>query len=103
MSSLFLHHLSENEIILFFKNFLASQSRFLIISDLKRSWAAWLLALIATRLLSTSPVVHKDGPQSVQGALTPDEALVLAHESGLTTAQVTSIWPMRYLLSYHRS
>jgi len=103
MSSLFLHHLSENEIILFFKNFLASQARLLIISDLKRSWGAWLLASIATRLLSTSPVVHQDGPQSVQGALTPDEALALAHKSGLTTAQVAAAWPMRYLLTYRRS
>ena len=102
INSLFLHHLSENEIIVFFKNFLASQSRFIFIADLKRSFSGWLLAQVATRCLSASPVVHADGPQSVRAALTPAEILILAQRAGLSTAQVKSIWPMRYLLTYQR-
>ena len=103
ISSLFLHHLSENEILSFFKNFLASKAQFLIISDLNRSFHAWLLTWIGTRLFSTSSVVHADGPQSVRAALTPAEMLTLAKKAGLTTAQVKTIWPMRYLLIYRRS
>jgi len=102
ISSLFLHHLTETEILTFFKNVLASKAQFLIISDLNRSCGSWLLTWIGTRLLSSSPVVHADGPQSVRAALRPAEMLALAKQAGLTTAQVRPIWPMRYLLTYLR-
>jgi len=95
ISSLFLHHLSDNEILSFFKNFLASKAQFLIISDLNRSFGSWLLTWIATRL-------HADGPQSVRAALRSEEMLALAKQAGLTTAQIKPIWPMRYLLTYRR-
>ncbi len=102
LSSLFLHHLSETEILSFFKNFLASKAQFLIVSDLNRSFRDWLLTWIAARLLSTSSVVHADGPQSVRAALKPEEMLALAKQAGLAAAQVKPIWPMRYLLTYQR-
>jgi hypothetical protein len=51
-------------------------------------------------LLTTSEVVHTDGPLSVEGAFTPEEVLDLAHRAGLRGASVVRRWPFRYLLTW---
>ncbi|HEY2155641.1 MAG TPA: methyltransferase domain-containing protein [Isosphaeraceae bacterium] len=98
--SLFLHHLDRAEAC----HLLAKMAtaRLVLVNDLDRTRAGYLLAWAGCRVLSRSPVVHHDGPVSVAAAFTPDEALALARESGLVGATVTRRWPERFLLAWSR-
>jgi SAM-dependent methyltransferase len=100
MSSLFLHHLDEDQATSFLRRLAAATRRMLLINDLVRSRAGFLLAYLGTRVLSTSPVVHTDGPRSVEGAFTLEEARALAEQAGLEGASVAPRWPCRYLLTW---
>jgi 2-polyprenyl-3-methyl-5-hydroxy-6-metoxy-1,4-benzoquinol methylase len=99
--SLFLHHLTDEQAIALLRR-MASAGRLVLVNDLVRSRAGLLLARVGTRLLSLSPVVHVDGPRSVEGAFTIAEARGLAERAGLHGAIVTRRWPCRFLLTWHR-
>jgi 2-polyprenyl-3-methyl-5-hydroxy-6-metoxy-1,4-benzoquinol methylase len=100
--SLFLHHLSEPEAVSLLQH-LRDASDAVAVNDLARSRMNYALVWFATRLLSRSPVVHFDGPASVQSAFTPTEANALAGEAGLVGAEVASRWPCRFLMTWSRS
>jgi 2-polyprenyl-3-methyl-5-hydroxy-6-metoxy-1,4-benzoquinol methylase len=100
-SSLFLHHLQEEQAVALLQA-TSHTARLLLINDLVRSWAGYVLAYLGTRLLSASHVVHTDGPRSVEGAFTPEEVLALARRAGLDEARVTKHWPCRMLLEWER-
>jgi 2-polyprenyl-3-methyl-5-hydroxy-6-metoxy-1,4-benzoquinol methylase len=102
MSSLFLHHLEETQAIALLRSMAAAARRMVLINDLQRSRAGFVLAYLGTRVLSASPVVHTDGPRSVEGAFTLAEARDLAQRAGLAGAAVGRRWPCRYLLSWRR-
>jgi hypothetical protein len=74
-----------------------------LVNDLRRSRIGLALAHVVTRLLTTSSVVHTDGPLSVRAAFTTQEALALAERAGLTGPTVRRIWPFRWLLTWKRS
>lgn len=100
--SLFLHHLDEPEAVRFLTKLRDTAKRLVLINDLRRCRAGLVLAHIGTRLLSRSPVVHVDGPRSVEGAFTLEEARVLAERAGLHGARVERRWPCRFLLTWRR-
>lgn len=102
-SSLFLHHLEEEEAERLLRKMAAAARRLVLINDLARGVPGFLLAHLATRLLTLSDVVHVDGPRSVEAAFTPTEALQLAERAGLAGATVVRRWPCRFLLSWRRS
>ncbi len=99
--SLFLHHLDEPDAI----NVLRSMSQAgqaVLVNDLVRSRRGYLLAVVGTRLLSRSRIVHVDGPMSVEGAFTPPEALQLCEQAGLHGTNISRHWPQRFLLTWRR-
>jgi 2-polyprenyl-3-methyl-5-hydroxy-6-metoxy-1,4-benzoquinol methylase len=100
--SLFLHHLQEESALTFLKDMARSARRLVLINDLARSKRGHLLAWAASRILTTSEVVHNDALRSVEGAFTLDEARALAERAGLHDAKVTRKWPFRYLLAWER-
>jgi SAM-dependent methyltransferase len=102
ISSLFLHHLTDEQAVELLRRMAAAAERLVLINDLRRSRAGWLLAAAACRLLTRSPVVHADGPLSVARAFTPAEALGIAERAGLHGATVSRRWPFRFLLTWHR-
>jgi hypothetical protein len=101
ISSLFLHHLTEEQAVALLRR-MGAAGKSVLVNDLVRSRTGYLLAWLGTRLLSRSEVVHFDGPRSVEGAFTPNEARRLAEAAGLSGAVVQRRWPCRYLLSWHR-
>jgi 2-polyprenyl-3-methyl-5-hydroxy-6-metoxy-1,4-benzoquinol methylase len=101
-SSLFLHHLEDEQAITLIKAMAAAARRLLLINDLVRSQAGYALAYLGTRALSASDVVHTDGPLSVLGAFTAEELVALAERAGLAEARVTRQWPCRTLLEWER-
>jgi SAM-dependent methyltransferase len=100
--SLFLHHLDEGLAVDLLRRLAAIARRAVLVNDLVRSRTGYALAWIGTRVLTTSPVVHADGPRSVESAFTLAEALDLAERAGLRGAAVARRWPCRYLLQWHR-
>jgi 2-polyprenyl-3-methyl-5-hydroxy-6-metoxy-1,4-benzoquinol methylase len=102
MCSLFLHHLQESIAVEVLRAMARSARRLVLVNDLARGKPGLLLALVATRMLTTSEVVHVDGPRSVEGAFTPREAQSLARGAGLQGAVVLKKWPCRYLLVWKR-
>jgi 2-polyprenyl-3-methyl-5-hydroxy-6-metoxy-1,4-benzoquinol methylase len=102
VSSLFLHHLEDDQAVDLLRRMAWAAGRMVLINDLVRSQSSWLLAFAGTRLLSTSDVVHSDGLRSVEGAFTVEEARGLAVRAGLAGALVERRWPFRFLLTWRR-
>jgi hypothetical protein len=107
--SLFLHHLDERQArdllrrMAALSDEVAAPARLVLVNDLERSLVGLALAHLASRLLTTSHVVHVDGPRSVEGAFTVSEVQALAEEAGLHGAVVRRCWPFRFLLAWRRS
>jgi 2-polyprenyl-3-methyl-5-hydroxy-6-metoxy-1,4-benzoquinol methylase len=101
-SSLFLHHLDEDGACAFLRRAAEATSGLLLVNDLVRGPAGYLLAWLGCRFLSRSPVVWYDGPVSVAGAFSLAEARNLAVSAGLDGVSLTPRWPCRFLLSWSR-
>jgi 2-polyprenyl-3-methyl-5-hydroxy-6-metoxy-1,4-benzoquinol methylase len=97
--SLFLHHLEEGHAVKLLAA-MAGASSMVLVNDLDRSFLGLILAHLVPRLLTTSDVVHIDGPLSVKAAFTPREVLALAKRAGLHGARVSRRWPCRWLLKW---
>ncbi len=102
ISSLFLHHLTEDQATKLLRVMSSAARRMVLVNDLVRSSAGYALARAATRVLTSSRVVHVDGPRSVESAFTSREALGLAKRAGLIGAGVVQEWPCRFLLTWVR-
>ncbi|MFL5339227.1 MAG: methyltransferase domain-containing protein [Gemmataceae bacterium] len=101
-SSLFLHHLNEDQAVHLLRAMAAAARRLVLINDLRRSAGGLALAQVVSRLVSRSAVVHFDAPQSVRAAFTLDEARQLAARAELHGATVRRRWPFRFLLTWAR-
>jgi SAM-dependent methyltransferase len=101
--STFLHHLEEAAAVNFLGRMAAAAGRLVLVNDLRRSPAGWLLARAGTLLVTRSDVVQFDGPASVRAAFTVEEARRLAEKAGLGGTTVVRRWPFRYLLTWWRA
>lgn len=102
MCSLFLHHLTEPQAIDLMRRMAEAARQMVLVNDLIRGLAGWILAYLGTRLLITSPVNRVDGPRSVAAAFSVDEVRSLARQAGLQTAVIEKCWPCRFLLTWRR-
>lgn len=103
LCSLFLHHLDQQQAVDLLQRMGRASRCLVLVNDLIRSPLGYGLAWAGCRLLSRSPIVHFDGPVSVQGAFQLQEVQVLALQAGLEGAALRRSWPERYLLSWRRS
>ena len=103
LCSLFLHHLEEDQAVDLLQRMGRASRCLVLVNDLIRSPLGYGLAWAGCRLLSRSPIVHFDGPVSVQGAFQLQEVRTLAARAGLEGAALRRSWPERYLLSWRRS
>lgn len=102
MVSLFLHHLSDDQIVPLLAKLGRATRSLVLVNDLVRSWWNLGAVYLASRLLSRSAVVHFDGPVSVQAAFTKAELIDLADQAGLTNAAVRSQFPARWQLVWRK-
>lgn len=102
MSSLFLHHLERERAVALLREMTRAAERLVVVADLLRTWTGLLTAQVATRLLTTSPVVHTDGPRSVWAAFTAAEFRELAAEAGIPPGRMAlrRVWPQRFVASW---
>ncbi len=102
-SSLFLHHLSEEQAVTLLCRMAQAAGRVVLINDLRRCRLGFMLAWLAARTLTTSSVVRVDAPRSVEAAFTLDEIRCLATDAGLEDIQIARRWPCRFLLTWRRA
>ena len=102
VNSLFLHHLDETNTVRLLSKMRESATRLVIVNDLERTTFSLATVFAASRLFSTSPVVHFDGPASVRAAYSMDELAQLAARAGLTGFSLKRHFPCRMLLEYRQ-
>lgn len=100
VSSLFLHHLDDDEARSLLRSMASASSRGIVVSDLVRSPIGLLLARVGTTILARSRVARVDGPMSVRAARTPAEYRALLDSAGLTGATVRRVWPERVVIEW---
>lgn len=101
INSLFLHHLTTEDTIRALRAMRNATGGLLVISDLVRTRLGLVMAGVASRAMTRSPIVHTDAVRSVRAAWTIPELRALAAEAGLESAAVSRIWPERQRLVWH--
>lgn len=102
MSSLFMHHLTEEDAVSLLYKMRCGAKRMVLVNDLRRTRGGLVLAYAASRLFSRSRVVHTDAVLSVKAAFTVAEFAALAAEAGLDGAVVAPRFPVRFLMTWRR-
>ncbi|MGZ4034816.1 MAG: methyltransferase domain-containing protein [Bacteroidia bacterium] len=97
-SSLFCHHLKDNELIELFEYMNKYARVGFIINDLQRHWFAYYSIKFLTRLLNGSSLVKNDAPLSVLRGFRKNELHNLLESSGLKNVSVKWKWAFRYLV-----
>jgi 2-polyprenyl-3-methyl-5-hydroxy-6-metoxy-1,4-benzoquinol methylase len=102
MTTLFTHHLSEEDVVNLMSRMKSATRKMVLISDLERSVINYGLVWLATRLVTDSPIVHFDGPASVLNSFTRGELLQLSAKAGLDGATVRMTPPCRMILTWKK-
>lgn len=101
ISSLFMHHFAESQVIRILRKMNQAARRGVVIEDLRRTHLGYALCWLGTRTLSRSPIVHTDGLLSVAAAFSLDEFAHLVGRAGVSHPSVTKHWPERLMVSWH--
>ena len=88
LSSLFLHHLSPENVKKLLATTFQSANKGIIMSDLTRGWLPMVGFKISQPIFARNFLTQYDGMASIRRAYTPDELLSLARAAGLTNAHV---------------
>ena len=98
ISSLFLHHLQDQDAVVFLRRMAKQAKSLVLVNDLARNVPGLILAFFGTRLLTTSRIVHADSVLSVRAAFSISEIKNALQEAGLPLARVERRWPSRFLV-----
>jgi len=83
------HHFTDEKVMRMIKEFSRVARRGFVIVDLRRSWIAYILIFLLTRLFSKNRLSRNDGPLSVLKSFTPGELAALASRSGTSVFRVS--------------
>ena len=95
--SLFLHHLTNDEIIDLFK-FSKTNNCIVLVNDLHRHWLAYYSIKLITAIFSKSYLVKNDAPLSVKRGFKKTELMSLLKNAGFVDYTVKWTWAFRYRL-----
>ncbi len=96
--SLFLHHFTEEEIVIILKHFRNAAVNGIIINDLRRNILAYTGIRILTMLFSRSTFVKNDGPLSVLRAFTRKDLISILSQAGVNNYIIKNMWAFRFLV-----
>jgi 2-polyprenyl-3-methyl-5-hydroxy-6-metoxy-1,4-benzoquinol methylase len=101
ISSLFTHHLTDDEVVQFLRWMDRHATRGWFINDLHRHPLPFFVIRYLTRLLRFSPMVQHDGPVSVTRAFTAADWRRLIGEAGIPAERIRISWffPFRYCVA----
>jgi ubiquinone/menaquinone biosynthesis C-methylase UbiE len=101
ISSLFLHHLTDDQLVLWLASCARIARHAVICIDLDRTWLAEHFLPLTHPFFRWHPITLTDGATSVRAAFTSDELRALATRAGLASAHVRRAWPwQRLVLSF---
>ena len=104
VSSLFLHHVQDQEMVPFLSRLAGSAGMGFLNSDLERCRSGFLLAFTVSRLLTRSSIVRTDCLRSVRAALTLREFDQFLVDAGLrATGRIERCFPFRLMMSWRKS
>lgn len=83
-----LHHFSEEDTVRLLKEINRVASLGYIVMDLRRSWVAWALIAMLTRIFTRNRLTRHDGPMSVLRSYTVPELNTLAERAGLVRRSI---------------
>ncbi|MEQ8789746.1 MAG: methyltransferase domain-containing protein [Pirellulaceae bacterium] len=98
MCSTFLHHFTEEQVVVILRSMLAAATHRVLVIDLVRGRMNWWQVWLASHVLTRSKVVHFDGPQSIRAAFTVAEMRALAERAGMCDLQIRGVWPCRLVM-----
>jgi 2-polyprenyl-3-methyl-5-hydroxy-6-metoxy-1,4-benzoquinol methylase len=96
--SLFLHHLTDAEIVELFR-FCRMNGCIILANDLHRNGLAYYSVKWLTTLFSGSYLVRNDAPISVKRGFTKKELVLLLEKAGFKNYAVRWSWAFRYILT----
>jgi len=99
---LFLHHFDAAGAVTILREAARVARRGILVADLARSWPAWGLTWLLTRIVSRSWIFHVDGPRSVRAAFRSEELADLARLAGLEGVRVERRFPFRLVLIWKK-
>lgn len=99
ISSLFTHHLTDDQIVDVFREMDRVAARSIFSIDLQRHPMAWILYKLFCWSNGISPMVRYDGSLSILRGFKPDELLKLAKRADLQNSLVEDHRPFRLVLS----
>ena len=94
--SLFLHHLADEQVVSLLQAMANAATRGLVINDLERSQFNRGMVWLGARLVSRSPMVHRDSDRSICAGFTLGEAADLAKAAGLAGMRFERRFPCRF-------
>ncbi len=103
LCSLALHHFAPDEAPVLLRELARVARRAIIVSDLQRSFPAYLGAWLLTHTLMPNRLTRHDAPASVRRAYTAREVRALADQAGLPTSTIRTAFPFRQILLWERS
>ncbi len=88
ISALTLHHLEPEDAVRYLVQMDAAARVGIVVNDLVRSRAAYVLVWLATRVLTRNRMARHDGPLSVLRSYTPGEVRALCEKAGMFDVRV---------------
>jgi SAM-dependent methyltransferase len=91
-----LHHFNEEDTVRLLKEICRVAAHGYVVTDIRRSWVAWALITVLTRIFSKNRLTRHDGPLSVLRSYTVSEQDALAERAGLAGRRVVKepFWRM---------
>jgi SAM-dependent methyltransferase len=83
------HHLTDEDVVRLLKEMFRVARRGYLVIDLRRSWIAYALIILLTRIFTRNRLTRYDGPLSVLKAFTPRELAELASRAGASDFTVS--------------
>ncbi len=98
LSSLFCHHLSNDELINFFRESWQNSNLGFIVNDLQRNLLAYYLTYGLTRFFNGSELAKHDGPISVSRGFKEEELKKILEKSKVNNYIIRRTWAFRFLI-----
>ncbi len=102
LCSMALHHFSPTDAPALLRELARVARSAVIVSDLQRSFPAYLGAWLLTHTLMPNQLTRHDAPASVRRAYTASEVRALADQAGLHSTTIRTVFPFRQILVWNR-
>ncbi|MEZ4886926.1 MAG: methyltransferase domain-containing protein [Chitinophagales bacterium] len=96
--SLFLHHFTEEELLVFLTKCKNAKVKALLVNDLQRHWMPYYLFKLVCGVFGASKMTREDGLLSIRKAFTKSEFEQLIQKTGIKEYNLQWKWAFRYQL-----